>query len=242
MWLSLWERRPIIQTCLTQINRNQYYCTFGVNGTIVLIASRAISLGCFLFQLLPVVIGSLSLHLTDLCGIECVLRQKGGICVWVLPLYGLLKVLLERRRLRVFFFHKYTLVYWRTIVNGTCCFIVNPLYIHHPPPRSRCSRSWCPRSSRWKSLTAEAPAINRINSSQEHSSGRTHQFHYLSWTEAILALCHSAAKVLQAWSPPKPLCRDNMQQLSNALCQSLSASNIHLAGKTTFKCFEKKKK
>lgn len=134
-------------------------------------------------------------------------------------------------QLRVFFFHKCTLVYSRTIVNCTCCFLVNPLYIHHPPSRSRCSRSWCPRSSRGKSLTAEAPTINRINSSQEHSSGRTHQFHYLSWTEAILALCHSEAKVLQAWSPPKPLCRDNMQQLSNALCQSLSAWNIHLAGK-----------
>ncbi|CAM4730252.1 unnamed protein product [Leuciscus chuanchicus] len=30
----------------------------------------------------------------------------------------------------------------------------------------------------------ESTAINRINSSWEHRPGRTHQFHYLSWTRA----------------------------------------------------------
>lgn len=96
----------------------------------------------------------------------------------------------------------------------------------------------CP--SQGKSLTVEAPAINRINSSQEHSSGRTHQFHYLSWTEAILSPCHCQSA--PSMEPTKPIVQThNMHQLSNALYQSLSASNIHLAGKPHLNLLKKNK-
>ncbi len=98
----------------------------------------------------------------------------------------------------------------------------------------------CP--SQAEGLTVEAPAINRINSSQEHSSGRTHQFHYLSWTEAILSLplCSQSAPSMK---PTKPIVeRYNMQQLSNALCQSSSAWNIHLAGKPHLNLLKKIKR
>lgn len=195
----------------------------GILGlTITLIASRTISSGCFLFLLLPGFVGSLSPGCPVLCWV-CFVTKGRHLCVIVTPTWTSKRLAWTRLVFQhwVFFFYKYTKVYSRAIVNCTCHFPVNPLYIHHPPSRSRRSRSWCPRSSRGKSLTAEAPAINRINSSQEHSSGRTHQFHYLRWTEAILALCHSAAKVLQAWSPPKPLCRDTT--CSNSQMHSVKA-------------------
>lgn len=82
-----------------------------------------------------------------------------------------------------------------------------------------------------KSLTGEAPAINRINSCQERSSGRTHQFHYLSWTEAILSPVTLQPKCSERQCHQTIVRRRNMHQLAVALYQSSSAWNIHLAGK-----------
>lgn len=123
-----------------------------------------------------------------------------------------------------------------------CHFPVNPLYIHHPSYRSHLLCCQSTAQARERGLTVEAPAINRINSSQEHSSGRTHQFHYLSWTEAILSLplCSQSAPSMK---PTKPIVqRHNMHQLSNALCQSNSAWNIHLAGKPHLNLLKKIKR
>ena len=140
-------------------------------------------------------------------------------------------------------FYDYTLPASRTIVSRMCHFPVNPLYIHHPSYRSHplCSMSTAQAGEK-KGLTVRAPAINRINSSQEHSTGRTHQFHYLSWTEAILSLplCSQSASSTE---PTEPIVqRHNMHNLSNALYQSLSAWNIHPAEEPHLNLFEKNKR
>lgn len=66
--------------------------------TIALIASRAISSGCFLFLLLPGFVGSLSPGCPVLpCAVLSVFCNKRDICVRFSPQPGLLKVLLEHR-------------------------------------------------------------------------------------------------------------------------------------------------
>ncbi len=51
---------------------------------------------------------------------------------------------------------------------------------NHPPPP--CIQPPPERGDQREML--ESAAINRINSSWEHRPGRTHQIHYLSWTQA----------------------------------------------------------
>lgn len=92
---------------------------------------------------------------------------------------------------------------------------VNPLYIHHPSYRSHllCSRStaqarervWLPKLLLLTELTPARSAALGEHTNSIISAGRRPFSLSLSLS---LSLCHSATKVLQAWSPPNPLYRD----------------------------------
>ncbi|KAK2871279.1 hypothetical protein Q8A67_023806 [Cirrhinus molitorella] len=55
----------------------------------------------------------------------------------------------------------------------------------------------------------ESAAINRINSSWEHRPGRTHQFHYLSWTRATPFLLITQHR----HTTPQPKCSELLAAL-----------------------------
>lgn len=62
---------------------------------------------------------------------------------------------------------------------------LQPCFIHYTSAAGRLHRAFqsLPQRGDQREML-ESTAINRINSSWEHSPGRTHQFHYLSWTRA----------------------------------------------------------